>query len=109
MLILPTGHAQELRRSQPLRRREKVMLGGVVGLLAVLAVALVISLATSGHKSGNGCISVGLAYSVGGEQIYRCGASAKSMCASVNRPGGSVGATAKALTTVCRKAGLPVG
>ncbi len=93
----------------PLRRREKVLLGGVAGLLAALAVALVISFASSGHKSGHGCISVSLAYSVGGTQIYRCGASAREMCADVNQPGGSVGATARALTAACRKAGLPVG
>lgn len=85
------------------------MISGVLGLVALLAAALVISFATAGHKSGHGCISVGLAYSVGGAQIYRCGASARSMCASVNRPGGSTGATARALTTQCRKAGLAVG
>jgi hypothetical protein len=85
------------------------MLGGVGALLAALAIALVISFATSGHKSGHGCISVSLAYSVGGTQTYRCGASARQMCASVGKPGGSVGATARALTTACRKAGLPVG
>jgi hypothetical protein len=85
------------------------MISGVVGVVALLAAALVISFATAGHKSGHGCISVGLAYSVGGAQIYRCGAAVRSMCASVNRPGGSIGATARALTTECRKAGLPVG
>jgi hypothetical protein len=108
MLILPPGHATTAR-PYPLRTREKAMIGGVVAIVAALAIALVISFATSGHKSGHGCISVGLAYSVGGTQIYRCGATARHMCASVNQPGGSFGATARALTTECRKAGLPVG
>jgi hypothetical protein len=85
------------------------MIGGVLGVVTLLAATLVISLATAGHKSGHGCISVGLAYSVGGAQIYRCGAAARSMCASVNRPGGSSGATAQALARECHKAGLPVG
>ena len=85
------------------------MIGGVIALLAVLGAALVVSFAATGRRSGHGCISVGLAYSVGGAQIYRCGASARAMCESVGRPGGSVGATARALTTECRKAGLPVG
>lgn len=85
------------------------MLGGVAGLIAALAIALVISFASSGHKSGHGCISVALAYSVGGTQTYRCGSSAREMCADVNKPGGSVGATARALGTACRKAGLPIG
>ena len=109
MLILPPGHAEAARQMRPLYPREKWMVGGVLGVLAALAVVLVISLATTGHKSGHGCISVALAYSVGGAQVYRCGDSARAMCASVNRPGGSVGATAHALATECRKAGLPVG
>jgi hypothetical protein len=109
MLILPPGHAEATRQSRALAPREKVMLGGVAGILAVLALTLVISFASPSHKSGHGCISVGLAYSVGGAQIYRCGVSAREMCASVGRPGGSVGATARALATECRKAGLRVG
>lgn len=85
------------------------MFGGVLGLLAVVAVALVISLATAGPKSGHGCVSVSLAYSTGGTQLYRCGASARSLCASVDAPGGTSGAAARALIPECRKAGLPVG
>jgi hypothetical protein len=109
MLILPPGHAQAIRQPRAFRPREKVMIGGVVGILAVLVVAVVISFATAGHKSGHGCISVGLASSTGGAQIYRCGASARAMCASVNQPGGSIGATARALSTECPKAGLRIG
>jgi hypothetical protein len=109
MLILPPGHAQAVRTRRALRPREKAMISGVLGVVALLAAGLVISFATAGHKSGHGCISVSLAYSVGGAQIYRCGSAARSMCATVNRPGGSTGATAQALATQCRKAGLPVG
>ncbi len=109
MLILPPGHAKAVQGSRPLRQREKLMISGVLGVLAVLVAALVVSFASPGHKSGHGCISVALAYSVGGAQIYRCGAPARSMCASVGRPGGSTGATAQALSNECRKAGLPVG
>ncbi len=85
------------------------MLGGVAGVLAALAAALVISFATAGHKSGHGCISVGLAYSTGGAQIYRCGASARALCASVNHANGLIGGAARSMTIECRKAGLPIG
>jgi hypothetical protein len=85
------------------------MIGGVLGVVALLAIALVVSLASSGHKSGHGCISISLAYSTGGTQTYRCGASARELCAGVGKPGGTVGVAARALTTECRKAGLPVG
>ena len=85
------------------------MLGGVLATLAAFAIVMIISLSTADRQSGHGCISVGLAYSTGGAQIYRCGASARGMCGGVGRPGGAVGATARSLTTECRKAGLPVG
>jgi hypothetical protein len=109
MLILPPGHAETLRQSRTIRPRERMMIGGVLGVIALLAVAVVISFTTSGHKSGHGCISVGLAYSTGGAQIYRCGAAARQMCAGAGHPGGTVGAAARTVSTECRKAGLPVG
>lgn len=85
------------------------MIGGVLALLAVVAVVVVISLATGGRKSGHGCISVGLASSTGGVQLYRCGASARALCSGIDRPGGTSGAAARSLGIECRKAGLPVG
>jgi hypothetical protein len=85
------------------------MIGGVVGIVAAVAVVLVISIATAGHRSGHGCVSVGLAYSTGGAQVYRCGGAARQLCASVNQPGGTTGGAARSLTIECRKAGLPVG
>jgi hypothetical protein len=109
MLILPPGHAQAIEQRRTMRSREKWMIGGVVGLVAAVAVVLVISLASAGPKSGHGCVSVGLAYSTGGAQVYRCGASARQLCASVNQPDGTTGGAARSLTTECRKAGLPVG
>ena len=109
MLILPTGHADAVRPGPAMRPREKWMIGGVVALLAALAVALVISFASSGGKSGHGCISVSLAYSTGGAQIDRCGGAARAVCAGVGRPGGLTGQPARSVVAECRKAGLPVG
>jgi hypothetical protein len=109
MLILPPGHAQAIRQPRPLRQREKAMIGGVLTVLAALALVLVISISSAGHKSGHGCISIDLAYSTGGAQIYRCGAPARAMCAGVGQPGGITGASARSVSTECRKAGLPVG
>lgn len=108
-MILPSGHAETLNRGRSLRARERWMIGGVLGVLAALAVVLVISIATAGRKSGHGCVSVGLAYSTGGAQVYRCGDAARQLCRSVNQPGGTTGGAARSLTIECRKAGLPVG
>jgi hypothetical protein len=109
MLILPSGHAESVVNRRSLTGRERWMIGGVLGLLGALVVVLVISLATAGHKSGHGCVSVGLAYSTGGAQVYRCGASARQLCRSIDQPGGTSGGAARSLTIECRKAGLPVG
>jgi hypothetical protein len=109
MLILPPGHAQAIRQPRVFRRREKAMVGGVLAALVAFVVVLLVSLGTADRQSGHGCISVGLAYSTGGAQIYRCGAGARAMCSSVGQAGGAVGTTARSLTTECRKAGLRVG
>jgi hypothetical protein len=109
MMILPSGHAEAIKQRRTMSGREKWMIGGVLGLVAALAVVLVVSFATAGHKSGHGCVSVGLAYSTGGAQVYRCGAAARQLCQSVNQAGGTIGGAARSLTIECRKAGLPVG
>jgi hypothetical protein len=109
MLILPPGHAQTLRQPRAFRVREKVMIGGVLAVVVALVAVLVISVGTSEHKSANGCVSVGLAYSTGGQTVYRCGSAARHLCAEVGQPGGINGISAGNVSTECRKAGLPVG
>ncbi|HEY5431388.1 MAG TPA: hypothetical protein VIK04_19895 [Solirubrobacteraceae bacterium] len=109
MLVLPPGHAEEVQRRRAFSGRERWMIRGVLGVLAVGVVALVISFAVAGKKTSHGCISVALAYSTGGSQIYRCGAGARALCSGVGRAGGITGTPAQALATECRKAGIAVG
>ena len=109
MLILPPGHAQTVSTGYRFSRRERWMLGGVLTTVAVLAVVVIVALATSSQSSGNGCVHVYLPYSTGGQEFYECGAKAKALCSGVNTPGGITGATATAVATQCRRAGLPVG
>lgn len=85
------------------------MLGGVLGLVAALAVVLVISFSTAGPRSGKGCINVGLSYATGGQQVSRCGAGARAFCSKAGVPGGITGLTGRTVATACRKAGLAVG
>lgn len=106
MLILPPGHAEAVSQRRGLRSRERWMIGGVLTTLVAGVVVLVIALATAGRHSGHGCISVSLAYSTGGSQIYRCGAAAQAMCDGVGRPGGLTGSPARTVADACRKAGL---
>ncbi len=105
MLILPPGHAEQLRA--PIRARWMQVLGAVI-TAAVVAIA-VVAITTKGHTSGNGCVDVVIPYAVGGQELYDCGAKARALCAGVDRPSGFGGTAGRAVATECRKAGLHVG
>lgn len=92
-----------------LSRREKWMLGGVLGVVAALAVVLVISFLSSGPSSGNGCIYATIPGAVGSVQVHECGDTARSTCRTVNAPGAYTRQAAQTVAAQCRKAGLPVG
>jgi hypothetical protein len=109
VLILPPGHAQNVLARRRFTLRERWMVGSVLASVAALAVVLVIALATSGHSTSKGCVSVNLPYSTGGQEFYECGAKARAMCSQAGAPGGLAGAAAQAVAVQCRKAGLPVG
>ena len=102
-MVMPPDHAV-LRR---LSKREKWMIGGVLGVVAALALVLVVSFASSGPSSGHGCIYATIPGVVGAEQVHECGATARATCRSVRaayRPH-----AAQTIATECRKAGLPAG
>lgn len=109
MLILPPGHAHDLRASRRLTSREKWILRSVGLLVAALAAAVAIAVLSGGHASGNGCIDVTVPYSIGGQEFYKCGAPARAMCAEVGAANGFTGAPGRAVAAACRKANLPVG
>ena len=105
LLIMPS----ERTPAYHLSRREKWMLGGVLGVVAALAVVLVISFVSSGPSSGHGCIYANIPGVVGAEQVHECGANARHTCATVNAPGAYTHQAAHTIAVECRKAGLPVG
>jgi ABC-type Co2+ transport system permease subunit len=105
VLIMPSERLPAYRLS----KREKWMVGGVLGVVAALAVVLVISFVSPGPSSGHGCIYATIPGSVGAEQVHECGATARNTCGSVNAPGAYTRQAAQTLATECRKAGLPVG
>jgi len=85
------------------------MVASVLALVLVGLVVLAISIGSSGNKSGNGCVDVTISGPIGGEELHRCGAQARSLCASVEHPGGITGDPAKDVARECHKVGLPVG
>ena len=85
------------------------MIRSVLGVMAVIVVALVISLATAGTSSGHGCIHATIPGAVGAEEINQCGAQARATCQGAEQPGAFTPASAAVVASECRKAGLPVG
>jgi hypothetical protein len=109
MLIMPPGHAQEASRRRPLATRERWMIGGALASVAVVAIALVISIGTAGKSSAHGCIYATIPGAVGAQQISECGASARQTCRTVRAPGAFTVESARTIAIECRRAGLPVG
>jgi len=85
------------------------MIGGVLGVVAALAVVLVISFASSTPSSKSGCIYATIPAATGAEQVHECGATARSTCATAQTPGAFSQQAAQAIVSACRKSGLPVG
>lgn len=108
MLIIPPGHAQSVRAGAALSGREKRMIGGVLAAVALLAVALAISLLSAGPSSSNGCIYVTIPAATGAQQINQCGAQARSTCQSARTPGAFTANAVPSVLAACRKAGFPV-
>jgi hypothetical protein len=105
VLIMPSESGFAYRLS----RREKWMVGGVLGVVAALAVVLVISFLAAGPSSGHGCIYANIPGAVGAEQVHECGDTARATCRSLNAPGAYTPQAAQTLAVQCRKAGLAVG
>jgi hypothetical protein len=109
MLILPLGHAQAVARRRSLTGRERWMIGAVLGAMAVVAVVLVISIATAGKTSAHGCIYATIPGAVGAQEVNECGGQARSTCQSTTTPGAYTPQAARSIAAECRKAGLPTG
>jgi len=109
VLILPPGHAQSVGASRSLSARERWILSAVVAAVAALAVAVILAVASGGHGTGHGCIDVTIPYSIGGQELYRCGAGAREVCARVGVPGGYTGRAGGLVAAECRKAHIRVG
>jgi hypothetical protein len=109
VLILPPGHAEQVRAPLRAGARERWMLWVGGALTLALAIVAVIAITTSGRSSGKGCVSVTIPYSLGGQEIYKCGQAARTFCVTSGRPGGFTGAAGQAVAVQCRKAGLHFG
>lgn len=78
--------------------------------IVVLAAALAIGAWTATHTetsvSRNGCITVVVAGSLGGQLVHACGANARGICAGER---GHTDITALRILPACREAGIETG
>jgi hypothetical protein len=108
-MVMPPGHADAIGVRRALSGRERWLIRGVLGVVAVLAVVLAVSIATSGRSSANGCIYATIPGPVGAQQVDQCGSRARETCQSAAEPGAFTAQAAQVIEQQCRKAGLPVG
>lgn len=85
------------------------MIGGVLAVVAALALTVVVSLITAGPRSAHGCIYVTIPAATGAQEINQCGGVARSTCASALSPGAFTAQARRAVAAECRKARIPVG
>lgn len=105
---LPTGHWEHTTGPRGIDRRERWLIAGVLGVMAVIAVAVVVAFTSHQRTSHNGCIDVSAATVIGGSELYRCGSAARGLCTAATGSGAQNIAFRRALAEACRKAGLPV-
>lgn len=99
------------RQTVPLRRlsvRERWLVRIMAGVTALIAVAVVIAIATSGPSSANGCVHAIFPGPVGAEQVNQCGSQARSLCATLSSSTQYGAEARRTIAAECRKAGLPV-
>jgi hypothetical protein len=112
-MVYAPGHFQEAaERSVKRRYRGRRELWAV---RAMAAVALVLfglvaySLTSHQARTGNGCIDFNYSTMIGGAEMYKCGAQARTVCATPRGGPGIDGDFQPELYAACRKAGIPTG
>jgi hypothetical protein len=95
---------QARRLREPLRwgRREKGIVGALLGVLAAAAVALIVFAASSGAPARADCINLSFPSTLGAGYVKGCGAKARAICAS----GAYRGSFGRELQAACARAGF---
>lgn len=124
-MVYAPGHSQPTaprRRYRTRRERLSVQAAGV--LVLVLVGLVVFSLTSHQRHGGNGCVDFNYTTMIGGAEMYKCGAQARTLCATA--PGGQSGKSGQsgkrgkrgksgesvdtdftvALRAACRRAGI---
>jgi hypothetical protein len=97
--------ARAKRLSTPLQwgRREKAVVGALLGVVVAAAIALGAYAISSGSPARKDCVEVVFPSTLGGARLHACGARARRICASP----ASYKSVGDALGEACKRAGFP--
>src|SRR5947209_11626750 len=95
---------QARRLREPLRwgRREKTVVGVLVGVVAAIAVTLIVFAASSGAPARADCIDLNFPSTLGAAEVKGCGERARQICAS-----GAYKGLRDQMQAACERAGFP--
>lgn len=95
---------QSRRLAEPLHwgRRERVLLGTLIAVVALALAGLGAYALSSGAPARADCVKVTFASTLGGADLQGCGPQARRICAS-----GSFRSLSAELSAACRRAGFP--
>jgi hypothetical protein len=112
-MVFAPGHFKQANQQATRRRfrsrRERLAVYAAALVTLVLVGLLAYSLTTHQASSGNGCVDFNYTTMIGGAEMHKCGAQARTVCATP--------ATGKSIDTdfqtelyaACRKAGIRTG
>lgn len=113
-MVFAPGHFQQANQTATPRRRfrsrrERLAVQAMALITLALVGLAVYSLSNHQRTTGHGCIDFNYSTMIGGAEMYKCGAQARTLCAT--RAGGSAvdGDYLSELFAACRKAGLLPG
>jgi hypothetical protein len=108
-MVYAPGHFQEVTQPRSRRPTERI----AVRIFALLAIAVIgvsiYSLTDHQRKTANGCIDFNYTTMIGGAEMYKCGAEAKSLCLTPPTRESLDANFQASLFVACRKARLPIG
>jgi hypothetical protein len=108
-MVFAPGHFQQATRRPFRSRRERFAVYSAALVTLVLVGLLVYSLTTHQASSGNGCVDFNYTTMIGGAEMHKCGAQARTVCAT-QPTGESIDTDFQTeLYVACRKAGIRTG
>ena len=111
-MVYAPGHFQQANESATRRRfrsrREQLTVYGAAVITLVLVGLVVFSLTNHQRKTGHGCIDFNYSTMIGGAEMYKCGAQARTLCATPRTSKSIDGDFQAELYAACRQGRIPI-